>query len=76
MTDYETRVTRLTVVPTDQPIYSEMATSVEIVNEAAGEFLQVKQVGRDGNTIAIAGDEWPALRAAIDQLIGDCRDEN
>ena len=75
MTDYEIRVTRLTVAPTDQPIYSEMATSVEIVNEAAGEFVQVKQLGRDGNTIAIAGDEWPALRAAIDQLIEGCRDD-
>ena len=75
MNHYETRVTRLTVAPIGRPIFDEQATRVEIANEAAGEFVEVTQEGRENGTISIEPGEWPALRAAIDQLIGDCRDE-
>ena len=73
---YETRVTALVVLPVGQPTFSEMATTVEIADEAAGEFVEVKQRGRvDIGKIQINPEEWPSLREAIDRLIAECRDE-
>lgn len=73
---YETRVTALVVLPVGQPTFSEMATTVEICDEAAGEFVEVKQRGRiDIGKIQINPEEWPALRDAIDRLIAECRSE-
>lgn len=73
---YETRVTALVVLPVGQPTFSEMATTVEIADEAAGEFVEVKQRGRiDIGKIQINPEEWPALRAAIDRMIAECRFE-
>jgi len=70
---YRTRVTRLLVLPSGEPAFSEMATSVEIDDEAAGEFVVVEQHGRsDLGKIAINPEEWPALRAAIDRMIQEC----
>lgn len=75
---HEIRVLKVVVAPAGEPIFSEMATAVEIDDEAAGEFVRVTKEG--GGTelkrsIAIADDEWPALRAAIDFMIGQCRPE-
>lgn len=71
---YETRVTKLTVNRAGDPIFSEMATCIEIVDEAAGEFVTVSQEGRrDLGKIAIEAKEWPELRAAIDRMISECR---
>lgn len=73
---YTTRTTSLTVLPEGQPIYSEQATSVNIVDEAGGEFVEVCQSGRsDLGKIAINPEEWPTLRAAIDTMIEQCREE-
>ena len=67
----QARVTRIVVVPSDEPIYSERATTVEITDEAAGEFVEVSQeVGK----IQLSPEEWPALRRAINRLVRDCRD--
>lgn len=71
---YETRVTRLTVVPQGEPIYGELATHVEIVDEAAGEFVEISKttlVGRE--VVGIDPVEWPALRDAIQKMISECR---
>lgn len=71
---YETRVTALVVLPVGQETYSEMATTVAIADEAAGEFVEVKQHGRvDIGKIQINPEEWPALRDAIDLMIAECR---
>lgn len=68
---YQTRVTRLTVLPAGEPIFSEMATHVEIEDEAAGEFVVVSQ-HRDSQIkgVSIEPNEWPAIRAAIESLLG------
>ena len=72
--EYETRVTSWTVAPKGEPTFSEMATVVSIDDEAAGEFVTVSQQGRvDLGKIAIDVNEWPALRAAIDEAISECR---
>lgn len=72
---YRTRTMSLLVVPHGEPAFSEMATTVEIEDEAAGEFVIVSQVGRvDLGKIAINPEEWPALRAAINRMVRACED--
>lgn len=71
---YEIRTTSLTVAPVGEPTFSEMATTVEICDEAAGEFVEVTQHGRvDIGKIQINPEEWPSLREAIDRMIKACR---
>lgn len=71
----KTRVTQLVVVPDGEPLFSEMATTVQITDEAGGEYVEVSQEGRtDLGKIAINPEEWPALRAAINRLVRQCRD--
>jgi len=77
MTTYEIRTTSMTVAPVGQATYSEMATTVEIADEAAGEFVEVKQRGRvDIGKIQINPEEWPSLREAIDRMIKACRKDD
>ena len=73
--EYESRVTAMTVVPKTQPIFSEQATTITIVDESGGEFVEVCQSGRsDLGKIAINPEEWPALRDAIQLMIEHCRE--
>lgn len=74
MEEYETRVTQLTVVPDGEPIFSEMAYVVEIEDEAGGEYVTVESQADAYGKIAIAPQEWPALRAAIEKMLMSCRD--
>ena len=76
MNTYETRITAVVVAPKGHPIFSECATTVRIDDDdAGGEFVEVEQSGRvDLGKICISPEEWPALRAAIDDLISKCRD--
>ena len=73
---HRTRVTRLLVIPEGDPLFSEMATTVEIEDEAAGEFVVVSQDARTDKGIVINPEEWPALRAAINQMIEQCEGED
>ena len=70
------RFTRISVVPEGEPIYSERATEIEIQDEAAGEFLVVRQVNdrnKDAAEIIIEPDNWPAIRGAIELLLASLR---
>ena len=74
MKEYETRKTSICVMPVGEPTFSEMATHVEIQDEGAGEFVEVKQFGFSGKgTVKIDKEEWPAIRSAIDSMINECR---
>ena len=76
MKPYEARVISVSVQPQDEPIFSEMATMVTIVDEAAGEFVEVSQSGRaDLGKIAINPEEWPELRDAIQRMVNSCKPE-
>lgn len=76
MSNYISRTTQVVVLPEGQPVFSEMATTVTIVDEAAGEFVEVVQSGRiDLGKISINPNEWPALREAIDMMIAQCQRE-
>jgi hypothetical protein len=70
---YEIRTTKVVVVPEGEPIFGELATSIEIEAESeAYEFLVVKQDLITG-AVRIDPQEWPVIRAAIDDMIGRCR---
>ena len=73
--NYETRTVKVSVAPKGEPLFHNGVTNIEIVDEAAGEFLEVTQCN-DSNEgkISIEKSEWPTLRAAIDQRIRECRD--
>ena len=74
MKAYETRTLSIIVLPEKESIFSEMATTVTIEDEAGGEFVVVEQSGLvDAGKIRIDSTEWPALRAAIDRMILECR---
>lgn len=71
---YESRITRITVAPEKEPLFSELATTITIDDEAAGEFVVVEQNhSAASGKIAINPEEWPALREAIDRMIKECR---
>jgi len=70
---YQNRVTRISVLPAGQPIFSEQCTHVTIDDEAGGEFLVITQ--QSGSTdvkeqqIQITPEEWPNIRGAIETLL-------
>ena len=70
------RITRLSVLPAKEPLFSERCTNVSIVDEAAGEFLEVEQqsacTDAKSQTIQISPEEWPALKQAIEQMLAEC----
>lgn len=72
---YEKRVTKLTVLPEGERIFSEAATDIVIEDEAAGEFVRVIQSDDNAamGTIQITPEEWPILRDAINEMIAECR---
>ena len=71
---YETRTTKITVLPKGEPVFHEGATEIAIVDEAGGEYLEVSQcsLSHEGKII-IDRVEWPTLKAAIDRMIKECR---
>lgn len=71
--EYETRVTRITVVPTGEPIFHSRAWSVEIDDESGGEYVRVRSMDDESKEICIDQGEWPALREAIDSMVARCR---
>lgn len=72
----KTRAIKWTVGPETEPIFSEMQTTIEIVDEAAGEFVEVSQSGRESDgygKISFNPDEWPAIRDAINKAVKLCK---
>lgn len=74
MTDYETRTTRIVVLPKGEPTFCDDATTVEIDDEGAGEYLVLSQSHTDAHSsLKIDPAQWPHIRAAIDRLAAECR---
>lgn len=69
-----TRPIKWSVIPDGSPIFSESATEIEIVDEAAGEFVEVSQSMEGYGKIGIEPSDWPTLRAAIDAAVKQCKD--
>ena len=75
---YITRITRVSVLPRNEPVFSERTTHIEIDDEAAGEYVKISQEG--GHTdiakwITIEPSEWPVLRDAIQFMVDECKFE-
>jgi len=70
---YMTRTMSVIVAPENEPLFSEICTTVSIVDEGGGEFVEVTQNYRGDAKIAIEPGEWGVLMAAIDRMIGECR---
>lgn len=66
------RTTGLAVMPDGEDLNSEMATILNIADEGAGEYVEVRQSVHN-SVLRIDPDEWQALRGAIDRLIAECR---
>lgn len=64
------RPVALVVKPINEPLFSEQATRVEIVDEAGGEFLEITD-GRQ-QKIQIDPAEWSELRRAIEKAVKWC----
>jgi hypothetical protein len=68
------RVTQIIVLPEDEPIFSERGYTITIRDEAAGEYIEIED-HQEGSKVAINPEEWPAIRAAINRMVKECRDE-
>ena len=71
----EIRTIKLVVLPKGETIFTERATELEIVDDAAGEFVKVMQSDEaaENGTIQIDPAEWPMLKKAIDRMVKECR---
>ena len=69
------RVTQITVVPEGEPIFAEGGYTVKIEDEAAGEFIEIEDHSDKYGKIGLNKEDWPALRAAINRMVKECRDE-
>lgn len=71
--DYEIRTVKVCVAPKNEPLFSEMATTIEITDEAGGEYVEVCQSHTEAK-ILIIPEEWPTLKHAIEMMMKECRD--
>ena len=72
---YDTIVQALVVVPSGESLFSEQATKIELEDEGAGLYVAVSQDGKDvaSRKICLDEAEWPAVRAAIEQMMPACK---
>jgi len=66
------RITRLCIVPRGEAIFDERSIHIEIVDNAAGEFLKIHGQTPD-NLPEVSPEEWPVIRSAIDFMVNHCR---
>ena len=69
--------TRVTIVPKGEPTFSERATEIEIVDDAGGEWVKLRQSAEDlqQGEVGIDPDAWPVMRLVIDAMVSRCRVE-
>lgn len=71
--NYEARLTGVVVLPEGESIFADSATTIKLEDESGGEFVVVSQQCGDYGKIGIEAANWPAIRDAIDLMIGKCR---
>ncbi len=70
MSKLTTRITRMHIIPEGEPIYTEKGYTVEIDDEAGGEFVIVKDGSiADGTGVKIDPADWIEVRAAVNDLM-------
>lgn len=70
---YETRTMSVLVNKEGADSFEATAMLVAIVDETAGEFVEVTSQITGYDKIAIDPEEWPVLREAINRMVGECR---
>jgi len=68
--NYETRTTKMIVGVKGEQLFHCSVTEIEIMDEAAGEFLEVSQ---EGGKLRFDPEEWPHVRNAIEKMLKLCR---
>jgi hypothetical protein len=65
------RITQLTILPKGKAIFDEESTQIEIEDEAAGEYVVIKQdyEPKGEQRIMIDPDEWPEIRRAVNRIM-------
>jgi hypothetical protein len=75
---YTSRITQITALPVGEPIFSERATVISIDDEAAGEFITVKQQmdysSQMDQTVTFDPEEWDEVKGVVDQMFKDIKD--
>jgi hypothetical protein len=72
--EYETRITRVTILPKGEPIFCEEATHIEIDDECSGEFIKISQVGGHVDAekfVLFNSGEWALVNKAALQLFAE-----
>jgi hypothetical protein len=66
-----TITSRITVLPKGESIFSQLATEISIVDEAAGPFIEMRQFPDEGDekNLRFDLDEWPHIAKAVGKLI-------
>jgi hypothetical protein len=66
-----TITSRITVLPKGHSIFSEQATEISIMDEAAGPFIEMRQIAENGEEKILRFDvgEWPHIAKATSKLI-------
>lgn len=67
----QTRVTRLHVLPPDEPMIDSQGWAVSVIRWNGREAVSVEYI--DGDRVIISPEEWSELRDAIAKMIGECR---
>lgn len=75
MTKPTVRQAGLYVGPPDEPIFDERGYWVKIDDESGGEYvvLRSNECSAAAGEVKIDPADWPALRSAIDTMIGECK---
>lgn len=76
MTDeYERRVISVMVNRKGEDIFSDYATTITIIDEAGGEFIEIAQHNElaTNGKIRVDENDWVHIREAADYMIKECR---
>ena len=72
-TPYQIRTTQISILPSGDPLISEQATKITIVEEGAGEHLEIEQQMDTASamcqTIKVETDEWPKLKEGVEMML-------
>lgn len=73
---YRMRVTERVVLPYKEPIFCEAATVIRIENDAAGDYIKVRQDGdiAEVGTVCFDREDWPLIRDVIDKMMQECEE--
>ena len=64
----------MSICPDNQFLKDEKTIVVRIVDEGAGEFVEIESLDGVGK-VQIDPDQWEVLRDAINSLMDNCKDE-